>query len=86
MEDVPRMEMCPEMPSPYPILPKKRNAAAMCPLIHWRWAYGSVNVGMPCNLRVPLRFPRATAWNCSSWAAVVVRSDLVVVTVVDIVE
>lgn len=83
------MEICPEIPSLYPFLPKNRNAAAICSLIHWRWAYGSVNVGMPWSLRVPLRFPRATAWNCSSWPAVVgfsgvTRRDLVVVVTVEV--
>ena len=44
---------------------------------------------MPRSLRLPLRFPRATAWNCSSWAAVVVLSgvtstDLLVVVTVEV--
>lgn len=67
--DVPRMEICPDTPSPYPIFPKNRNAAAMCSFIHLRFSYGSVNVGIPRNLSVPLRSPRAMAWNLASSSA-----------------
>lgn len=60
------------MPSPYPCLPKNRNAAAMCSFIHLRFSCISVNMGMPRSFRVPLRSPRAVAWNCSSSVAVVI--------------
>lgn len=63
------MEICPEIPSLYPFFPKKRKAAAMCSFIHLRSSCALAKLGMPGSLRVPLRFPRATAWNFSSSAA-----------------
>ena len=63
------MEICPEIPSLYPFFPKKRKAAAMCSFIHLRSSCALAKVGKPGSLRVPLRFPRATAWNFSSSAA-----------------
>lgn len=71
------MEICPEIPSLYPFFPKKRKAAAMCSFIHLRSSCALAKVGKPGSLRVPLRFPRATAWNFSSSAAGVILSGVV---------
>lgn len=69
MGSIPRTDMWPETPSPHPCLPKKRNEAARCWRIHWRFACMSWKVGIPRSFKTPFRSPRARAWKARSFSA-----------------